>query len=87
MRRLGMDVRFDPRKSEINRRKHGVDLSDAEAVLFDPMALIREDCDSQGEQRFVMVGGDGLGRVLTVVYTYREPDMIRLISAPSLAAA
>ena len=50
-------------------------------MLFDFRALVREDSEAKGEQRFVAVGADALGRVLTVVYTYREPETIRLISA------
>ena len=61
-------------------QKHKVRFSDAEAVLFDPMALTIEDKSSQGEQRFVSVGSDALNRILVVVYTYRGAD-IRLISA------
>ena len=37
---------------------------------------------AEGEQRFVTVGMDFLGRILVVVYTYREND-IRVISARS----
>jgi uncharacterized protein len=73
-------VIWDPRKAASNHRKHGVRFSDAEAVLFDPNALSREDTNAQGEQRFVSVGADTSGRVLTVVYTYRE-EIVRLISA------
>jgi uncharacterized DUF497 family protein len=58
-----------------------VGLEDAKLVLFDPMALVSEDTETEGEQRFVVVGMDALGRILMVVYTYREPDTIRLISA------
>jgi hypothetical protein len=43
--------------------------------------LVLEDDDAEGEQRFVAVGSDALGRLLTVVYTYRPPDAVRLISA------
>ena len=50
-------------------------------MLFDFRALVREDSEAKGEQRFVAVGADALGRVLTVVNTYREPETIRLISA------
>lgn len=75
-----MHLEYDPAKNATNRRKHGVDLEDAKLVLFDPRALVREDADAKGEQRFVAVGLDALGRVLTVVYTYRPPDAIRLIS-------
>lgn len=76
-----MYIEYDPAKNAINRRKHRVDLEDAQMVLLDPMALVREDARTETEQRFVAVGRDALGRILTVVYTYREPDAIRLLSA------
>jgi uncharacterized DUF497 family protein len=65
---------YDPAKNAANLRKHGVDLEDAELVLFDPRALVREDTGAENEQRFVAVGTDARGRILTVIYTYREPD-------------
>jgi len=34
---------------------------------------------ARGEQRFVTIGRDGVGRLLVVVYSYRE-DEVRLIS-------
>ena len=77
-----MDVVWDPEKARSNLKKHGVRFADAETVLFDPNALTREDMESEGEQRFVTVGMDALGRILVVVYTYRGED-IRLISARS----
>lgn len=58
----------------------GVDLADVEGVFFDPRALTREDRD-HGEERFVTLGMDGFGRLLVVVYTYRDEDEIRVISA------
>ena len=76
-----MHLEYDSAKRTANRRKHGIDLEDAAPVLFDPRALVREDSDAKGEQRFVAVGRDALGRLLTVVYTYRPPDTVRLISA------
>ena len=75
-----MDVIWDPAKAEANLRKHGVHFSDAEAVLFDPLALSMEDEDAEGEDRYIAMGQDTVGRVLVVVYTYRG-DAIRLISA------
>jgi uncharacterized DUF497 family protein len=77
-----VDVVWDPDKARENLKKHGVRFSDAEMVLFDPSALTREDVASEGEQRFVTVGMDALGRILIVFYTYRGED-IRLISARS----
>lgn len=75
-----MKITFDPRKAASNLRKHGIRFSDAEAVLFDPMALTREDRDAEGEQRFVSIGLDATGRVLVVVFSGRGEE-IRLISA------
>jgi uncharacterized protein len=60
--------------------KHGIRFSDAESVLFDPMALTREDMDTEGEQRFTSIGVDATGRLLVVVFSYRS-EQIRLISA------
>ena len=77
---FGMDVIWDPAKAEANLQKHGVHFSDAEAVLFDPLALSMEDEDAEGEDRYIALGQDTVGRVLVVVYTYRGDD-IRLISA------
>jgi hypothetical protein len=76
-----MSVVWDPEKARSNLKKHGVRLSDAEMVLFDPNALTREDTEAEGEQRFVTVGADSVGRVVAV-YAYRGED-IRLISARS----
>jgi uncharacterized DUF497 family protein len=75
-----MKITWDPAKAESNFRKHKIRFSDAEAVLFDPMALTIEDETTESEQRFVSVGADALNRVVVVVYTYRGED-IRLISA------
>ena len=75
-----MRIIWDPAKVEANLRKHGIRFSDAEGVLFDPNALTEEDENVEGEQRFVSIGLDPLGRVLVVVYTFRGED-IRLISA------
>ncbi len=75
-----MEILFDLAKNECNKRDHGIDFEDAKLVLSDPFALVREDDDAEGEQRFVALGGDAMGRVLIVAYTYRR-DHIRLISA------
>jgi len=44
------------------------------------MAITIEDT-RHGEQQFVTVGSDILGRVLVVVYAYPGEEEIRLISA------
>jgi uncharacterized DUF497 family protein len=50
-------------------------------VLEDEFALSREDPDAAKEARFVSLGLSNVGNLLVVVYTYREPDVIRIISA------
>jgi len=49
-------------------------------ALYDPYAMTLEEQVIEGEQRFVTVGSDALGRIVVVVYSYRA-DTIRLISA------
>ena len=76
-----MRYEWDPKKAEANRKVHGVSFADAVAVFEDDFALTREDNDAANEQRFVTLGTDTAGALLVVVYTYREPDVVRLISA------
>jgi len=49
-------------------------------VLYDPFAMTLEEQIVATEQRFVSLGSDSFGRVIVLVYTYRD-DTIRLISA------
>jgi uncharacterized DUF497 family protein len=72
---------WDPAKTKANLRTHGVSFSEAVTVLEDDLALTREDPDSVGEQRLVTLGMSNLGNILVVVYTHRESDVIRIISA------
>jgi uncharacterized protein len=75
-------VRFewDPRKAVANLRIHRVSFAEAVTVLEDDFALTREDPDAVDEERFVTLGLSNLGNLLVLVYTYREPDIIRVIS-------
>jgi uncharacterized protein len=78
---MHIGIEWDPAKGEINRRKHGVNFEEAATALLDPMALAQEDETSVGETRWVLIGMSAETRLLTVVYTMRAPDRIRLISA------
>lgn len=75
-----MRVIWDTKKAAENIRKHKIEFSHAATVLDDPMAVTIED-KRHGEQRFVTLGADLLGRLLVVVYAYTGKDEIRLISA------
>jgi uncharacterized DUF497 family protein len=75
-----MSIELDPAKARSNLRKHGVSFADGEQVLRDPGAVTIEDPDAAGEQRFLTLGLDALGRVLVVVHTPRG-ERTRIISA------
>jgi uncharacterized protein len=74
-------VRFewDYRKQRTNLEKHGIEFADALAVFEDLLAMTLPSSGAE-EDRFTTLGVDGFGRLLVVVYTWRE-DAIRLISA------
>ncbi len=79
------ELRFEwnIRKSEANKRKHGVTFEEARTVFFDDHALLNADPDhSDEEDRFVLLGMSSEWRLLLVCHCYRErDDCIRLISA------
>jgi uncharacterized DUF497 family protein len=75
-----VEYEWDRRQAAANLAKHGVDFADAATVFEDERALTTEDVGAAGEQRLVTLGTDAEGRLLVVVYTWRE-ERIRLISA------
>jgi uncharacterized protein len=70
---------WDPDKARANLKKHRVDFADAATVFEDLRALTRDD-PHPGEDRFVTLGLDALGRLLVVCWTSRD-DEFRIISA------
>jgi hypothetical protein len=75
-----VEYEWDPAKGRRNLEKHGVDFADAVGALEDDLALTVEDTHSVTEERFVTIGMGPLGRLLVVVYSWRD-EQIRLISA------
>ena len=77
-----MTFRWDPKKAEANRKKHGVDFREAATVFDDPLSVAFPDPDhSVGEARFLIIGMSALGRVMVVSYTEVPADIIRIINA------
>ncbi len=76
-----MQIEYDPKKAKSNLIKHGVSFEEAATALYDPMALVQEDTDSSGENRWIFIGLSSQTNLLTVVYTLREEEIIRIISA------
>jgi uncharacterized DUF497 family protein len=74
-------IEFDPKKAAANLKKHGVTFEEAASCLLDPLALARLDPDAKDELRLILLGMSQAGRLLTVCYTLRDDETIRLISA------
>ncbi|MEO5362002.1 MAG: BrnT family toxin [Magnetococcus sp. DMHC-8] len=75
-----MDVEWNQSKARTNEQKHGVSFLDALTVLSDMSAVTIADHVAD-EERLVSTGMDCHGRILVVVYIYRDGDTIRIISA------
>jgi len=75
-------VVWDEAKSRTNRKKHGVSFEEASALFHrgDDYLEIFDDAHSDEEDRFIAIGPVKKGLVL-VVYTERDEDTVRLISA------
>ena len=78
---MHMDIEWDKDKAAANLKKHGVSFGEAATALLDPMALAQEDKSARRESRWLLLGISDQLRLLTVVYTLRGQDRIRLISA------
>jgi uncharacterized DUF497 family protein len=74
-----MAYQWDRDKAAANLNKHGIDFADAVSVFSDDLAITITD-ERFDEERLITIGMDSFGRVLVVVYTWRN-DEIRLISA------
>lgn len=78
-----MKFEWDEEKNRRNRRKHKIWFEEAITVFKDPNAIQYDDPEhSDKEDRFIMLGFGGSGRLLVVVHCYREADkVIRIVSA------
>jgi len=75
-----MRFEWSKAKNEANIRKHGIDFTDVVDMFDHPMLTLVDHREDYGEERWI-----GLGRlnslVGVVVYTERNGDVIRIISA------
>jgi len=72
-----MEFEFDPKKSDENKRKHGIDFVEAQALWEDPDRL-EVQAKTQKEKRFVLAGRIA-GNHWSAVFTPRA-DRTRIIS-------
>lgn len=72
-----MDFEFDTNKSEANKKKHGIDFIEAQALWDDP-DLIEIPARTIDESRFLVIGRIS-GKYWSGIVTYRA-EKIRIIS-------
>jgi len=75
-----MNYKWVQDKAARNLNKHDVNFADAVGVFEDARAITIEDTN-HAEDRYVTIGTDFTLRLLVVVYTWRDEDFIRIISA------
>ncbi len=78
-----MRFEWDPKKDEINRKKHGISFEEAKTVFYDEYAILFDDPDhSEEEDRFLILGFSQRENLCIVSHCYRgEDEIIRIISA------
>ena len=79
---MAVHITWDRFKAVANVAKHGVTFEEAASVFGDPLGRFRSDPrHSLAEERFVLLGLSSRSRLLAVMFTEPEPDVIRLFSA------
>ncbi|MBI2059292.1 MAG: BrnT family toxin [Nitrospirae bacterium] len=71
-----MEFEFDPKKSESNERKHGIDFVESQELWLDP-DRIEIPAKTSDESRWMVIGRIG-ERVWSAVIAYRG-EKVRLI--------
>ena len=72
-----MEFEFDPEKSMSNKRKHGIDFVEGQALWDDPERL-ELPARTVGEQRYMLIGRIG-GMHWSAVFTIRG-ESTRIVS-------
>ncbi len=79
---MALTFEWDIVKARRNMAKHGVSFDDAVSAFDDPLGRIQDEPrHSVREERLVLLGMSVAERLLTVMFTHRGPERLRLISA------
>ena len=79
---MALIFRWNGEKASRNLRKHGVSFEEAATIFGDALSsAIPDPAHSTYEERFAILGSSSRGRLLVVVFTETEEDVIRIISA------
>ena len=78
---MALQFEWDSKKSQSNKRKHGITFEEASTIFGDPLSITIDDsAHSIGEDRFVTIGTSVNDKLIVVAHTERN-DIIRIISA------
>jgi uncharacterized DUF497 family protein len=75
-------IEWDPAKDRANQKKHGISFTEAQQLFLSGVDYLElfDELHSEDEDRFIAIGPIRRGLVL-VVWTDRDEDVIRIISA------
>ncbi len=75
-------IEWNPEKATGNLHKHKLSFDEASTVFDDPLALIFPDQEhSSDEVREIIIGHSVKKQLIIIVFTERDPDIVRMISA------
>jgi uncharacterized DUF497 family protein len=74
-----MVFEWDAGKNRVNKRKHGLDFTDAEEMSHGALIVEPDTREDYGEKRWRGIGTIH-GRFAVVIFTEPAPDTIRIIS-------
>ncbi|GGX58688.1 BrnT family toxin [Saccharospirillum salsuginis] len=75
-----MRFEWDEDKNVLNQRKHGIDFTDVVSMFDGPLLATPDSLTEYGEERWIGIGWL-FDLIAVVVYTERDGDTIRIISA------
>ena len=74
-----MKFEWDLIKNEINIRERGIDFADAHEMFNGDLWVFQDNRRNYGEERYIGIGHIRK-RLMVIVYTERDLDIIRVIS-------
>ena len=75
-----MNFEYDKRKSQSNKKKHGIDFEEAQVLWDDKyIAKLPSKQDVEEEPRFLYIGTIG-SKHWTAITTHKDTSLIRIIS-------
>jgi uncharacterized protein len=75
-----LEFEWDEAKAQLNTEKHGVSFFTAAAIFRNERLERIDDREDYGEERWIALGRVEM-EVYRVVYTWRDKNLIRIVSA------